>query len=373
MSDPAVARDALAAEIRASATSLARTARRPLLELSGGLDSSILAACLADRAADLSCVNIYSSASGGDERRYALAMADRIGAALHTVELDAGRVDLHHVAEIRSPLPTANLLHELIDATLIDELGATGADAFFSGGGGDNVFCHLATASPAADALLAGEGLDKVSRIVRDVARLNGCTIWTAAHYAVRKALRARFPHQPRRDLFMSADALANPPDLHRWLEGPQGALPGKREHAASIAFALWNNDVMERSRVAPVRYPLISQPAVELCLSIPSWMWVEGGQNRALAREAFRPVLPDIIVNRRTKGDLTGFMTDVFRKQRLAVRALLLDGRLAKEGVIDREAVEAAFSSEEPPDQMRCGALLTLAKAEVWARSWSA
>ncbi|WP_375208127.1 asparagine synthase-related protein [Hyphococcus sp.] len=362
----------LAAEIDACVAAWAAKSPRPLMELSGGLDSSIIAASLAKCGAGFECVNLYSTAPGGDERRYAQAVAARAGAPLRTVVMDGARADLRRVAAIRSPNPDGNLLHELIDEALIGACESAGADAFFSGGGGDNIFCHVSTASPAADRLLSGTGLGAFAQSVRDISALNDCSLWIAARYAVRKAMRARIAHQPCNDLFLSREALGSPPPLHPWFQGPPDALPGKREHVASVAFALWNADTTERSRVAPMRYPLMSQPVAELALRIPAWMWVRGGRDRAVARAAFGTALPDIVVNRRTKGDLTGFMTELYRCQRPLLQEILLDGALAKARIIDRVSVERRLSSEAFPRQRECGTLLALAKTDVWAQSWA-
>lgn len=367
------AADMLVAEIGACTDAMAGLDRRPLIELSGGIDSSIVAACLVKRAPAATCVNLYCNAPGGDERRYASAVVERIGVRLRVAALDGAEADLRRVPAIRAPDPDANLLHEMIDTVMIEELKAAGADAFFSGGGGDNVFCFLSTASPAVDALLSGAGLGAFRGAVLDIAALHGSSLWTAAGYALRKTLLGGAIRQPRRDAFITREVLSAPPALNPWCEGPDGALPGKREHLTSITFGLWNADATERSRVAPVRYPLLAQPVVELCLRIPSWLWVAGGRDRALARRAFANALPDIVVRRRTKGDLTGFMMETFRRQRSLVRELLLDGRLAKEGIIDRRSVEASLSSDGALDQVKRGTLLTLAKAEVWAQGWDA
>src|SRR3546814_15687375 len=78
-----------------------------------------------------------------------------------------------------------------------------------------------------------------------------------------------------------------------------------------------WSSDVCSsdlielypRSTAAPQITPLLSQPIVELCLSIPTWQWVRGGRDRAVARAAVADLLPALIAQRRTKGGQTGFL----------------------------------------------------------------
>ena len=75
---------------------------------------------------------------------------------------------------------------------------------------------------------------------------------------------------------------------------------------------------------------PLVSQPVMEACLAIPSWQWREGGFDRAVAREAFRKDLPDLIAWRRGKGGPDGFTAPDRRSFPPAIRERLLDGLLA-------------------------------------------
>src|SRR3546814_16146244 len=65
---------------------------------------------------------------------------------------------------------------------------------------------------------------------------------------------------------------------------------------------------------------PLLSQPIVELCLSIPTWMWISGGLNRAVARKAFEGRLPAIITRRTHKGGPGGFDLAIYRRNRAAL-----------------------------------------------------
>ncbi len=52
--------------------------RQPLVEISGGLDSAIVAACLAQSGIEPSCLNFWPAAGDPDERPYARAIADRL-------------------------------------------------------------------------------------------------------------------------------------------------------------------------------------------------------------------------------------------------------------------------------------------------------
>ena len=95
------------------------------------------------------------------------------------------------------------------------------------------------------------------------------------------------------------------------------------------------------------------------------------GGQNRALARAAFADLLPRSVLNRMSKAGPDSFIRGAFDRHRAVLRDLLLDGLLAKQGVIDRAAVEQAFTLETARRGSLVYRLLDLVEAENWSRSW--
>lgn len=249
---------------------------------------------------------------------------------------------------------------------------AGGHDACFSGTGGDNVFCALATAAPAADrAIATGFGLGTMQTLA-NLAAVHGCTLWTAARLAARQVLRARnVPDWPSDPRFLSSEAIPARMDAHPWLDEPAGSLPGTRAHIRSVMVAQAHMHGSERQRFAPLVLPLLAQPVVELCLAVPSWMWVAGGRERSVARRAFAGSLPHTIVRRRTKGTMTAYCGEIFLRNLPALRELLLEGGLAEQGIVDRAAIEAALSASGPlrgDDYFR---LLAMADVEAWAQSW--
>src|SRR3546814_14602438 len=72
------------------------------------------------------------------------------------------------------------------------------------------------------------------------------------------------------------------------------------------------------------------------LCLSIPTWQWVRGGRDRAVARAAVADLPPALIAQRRPKGGPTGFPRRVFNARAADAIRTLVDGRLMAAGVLD-------------------------------------
>jgi len=363
----------LRAEIMSCVGAWASRSRRIMLELSGGLDSSIIAAALREHGADFSCVTFATDDPAGDERRQARLVASKMGARLREVQLDAARASLAPRTRSLTPVPQAFPWRALIDGAVSGAIEEAGADALFSGGGGDNVFCYLTTAAPAADALRAfGPGL-RFARAAGDVADLHRASVWRAARYAVRKACSAKPKLWPRNEEFLMPGVAPASPPAHPWFAEAANIPPGKLEHAASIASAVGVSDGGERDLAVRLCYPLLSRPLIELCLKIPTWMWVEGGRNRAVARDAFADNLPPETIARRTKGDLTGLIAGIYRGRKAEIETLLMEGRLAREGILDRKAVSARMRDADPFRDASFTQLVTLAAVEGWVQSFDA
>jgi len=364
--------DALRDAIIQATKACARDTQSALLEMSGGLDSSIVAACLRIADIPVTCVSLWTSDAGGDERQYAQAVADHIAAPLHFVQLSVEDVDIADLSPIRKPRPLDHPLKRVSDLILEREGLARNADSYFSGSGGDYVLGYLTSSAPAADALIArGPGPTFVNAVA-DVAELNSCSVWKVGALASRRVLRRSARNAGAARAFLSVDIAAAPAvQMHPWLDAPRNAWPGKRETVDCLARCQGMREERDRRRVAPLKMPLLTQPVVETCLRIPSWMAVTGGRNRAVARDAFADHLPAKILKRRTKGNFTSFNAAIFERNRAILRDILLDGRMTGKGLLDERALDDFFSYPGPLTGDAYASILELASIELWTRRW--
>lgn len=352
--------------VRATARTLARPHESVLLELSGGLDSSILAAALRHQPR-LTALNLATQSEEGDERRYAGAVAGRFGIPLRTHCLEPA------LCLDTPPLrlfPGIDPVLRAIDRVVGAEAESAGADALMSGIGGDNVFCSLSTAAPVVDALLA-LGSRRAWSTLHDVARRTQCSLWTALRFAAVKWRRRNMAPpwvEDRRLLGDVADALV--PEPHPWLEAASGLPPGKVEHVRLLLAIHGALDAHPRGRNRPILRPYCAQPVMEACLPIPSWRWIAGGRDRAAARAAFATDLPTAVANRRTKGRLEGHYRATFELARGALEQLLLDGWLARNQILDSSKLAAALRADMPALDNRFYLLLLFASVELWVQS---
>jgi asparagine synthase (glutamine-hydrolysing) len=362
-----------AASIRDSAmatiAALVADAARPVLELSGGLDSSIVAACLHRAGIAFEAVNFVTRMPDGDERHYARIVARHLGVRLAELPEDGRPLQFAPppAALFRPGLsPVLQPLERARRAFAAANAGTT----FITGAGGDNIFCYLGTAAPILDSFSA-RGLAAALRTAQDVAELGECTVFKALRFAARKsAQRFTWRRWARDWRFLSVSAMAQRPDPHPWLAIPAGTRAGSIEHVKSIVRAQHFLS-SEYAFGDPVRHPLLNQPLMEACLSIPSWLWVKHGRNRSAARAAFADLLPEEIIQRRTKGRLESMCARSFQDNRLPLAALLLEGELDRRGLIDRPAIEAYLKRGGEPGDENYFRIFDLASLELWLRSW--
>jgi asparagine synthase (glutamine-hydrolysing) len=342
------------------------TADRVAVELSGGLDSSIVAAAMPG-SVDRTAIHMVTAAQDGDERRYAQLVIDRLGLNRHEVSL--GFSDIEIVAPPRrlTAKPTGVDHLSTLDRRLRGALMEVGADFALSGAGGDSVFCYLTSTAPILDAWQDG-GWSLSRSTISAIARISNVSEWDVLRHLSNRMLRRgkRKWSWPANDLLLgSAARRVTAPDASQL----DGLRRGKRAHVASILRSQGLFDSYERMAEGTMRYPLFSQPVVEACLRVPSWRWMEGGINRAVAREAFAGRLPEAIVWRTGKGRLDTLLIRAYDAARPAIRSLLMDGWLASHGMIDVDAVSAALAEPVTGASTTHSRIQSFADAELWCR----
>jgi asparagine synthase (glutamine-hydrolysing) len=369
--DPPRARQHLRASVERAVAGLIPRDILCLLELSGGVDSSILAAALAGHKANARAVTLVTDEREGDERIYARAVSIATGLPLDEVAV-TGAVNLARSASVRSARPGLPTTLSLADDLLADKARTETIGAFVSGAGGDCVFCSPASAAPAAD-VLRRFGVGRAAWSAVDaLARIHHASVWDVAKMAWRQARERTAQSQwPRTTGFLAQDALPTIAPVHPWLTEPADVLPGKRSHVRAILAALAHVEGYARHALAPSRFPLLSQPVVETALRIPSWLWIEQGRDRAVARTAYSGLLPATVLDRRTKGGLDSYALAMLDRNRSALQPFLLEGHVSRSGLLDRRRLEAALARQPRRGDADSYLLFPLIDAEAWTRAW--
>ncbi len=346
-----------------------------LIGVSGGLDSSIVAGAASRRAAALHCLTMIEDDAIGDERRYASILVKAIGVPLLEAHYDLGKVDIGRAVAPHHPWPHAPFYMQAITSVHEDLRREHQIDAFFSGNGGDNIFCSIRSASPFVDRFMAQgprHGLFDTLRGLSDLTGASGATILRHAWDRYRDCSRPRRLHRDTSGLSSAAIAeLDQPGPSHPWMEAPEGTPPGKAAHVRLLARAQRSIELYPRRSHPQHVAPLLSQPIVETCLTIPTWQWIEGGRDRAVARAAFKSVVPATLLSRTSKGGPGGFMQRIFQSNAEEAGDLLRNGLLARAGLLDLRILEGA-SQPTVEGFEQAQRILALCAAESWVRWWT-
>ena len=361
----------VSATTRMCAASRAERIQRAVLMLSGGMDSSILAAALVGAGVQVEALTLVTRDALGDERDYARAVCDHLGIVLHERQRDVERIDINWSSAAGLPRPSGRFMWQESLRHSHGLARETDAQAIFNGGGGDQVFCSLHSSNPVADALRTF-GLGKMAwRMAGILSEITQVPVATIMADGIRRAWLGKRSSGTPSDINMLCGPLTDPEnDDPR--PRPGKFLPGQEAHARMIGAGQSYVETLDPRSPSPIIAPLLSQPLVETCLRMPSWLWFGEGLNRYVARQAFASELPERVIFRHSKGTPDSFTAEIFETWRLQIRELLAEGELARQGVIDRAAVLEVLDDPRPPRDSRFRRVLQFAEAEAWAAGWA-
>ncbi len=339
-----------------------------LVEVSGGLDSAVVAAALGEAGrGTLLGLNYYGDRAEGDERRWARMVCERAGFPLleHPKPVTPV-VEADFAAFAACARPALNALDPDRDRHTAALAEATGASAIFTGNGGDALFFQHPTPLVAADYRRWRGRTGPKDPVLQEMARWLRRSVWSVQRHS-----RQGFAEPAASPLWgaRARDAVAAP--AHGWLAGGHDLPPAKSLQVQLIAASQAAFGVCRRGAAADLRHPLLSQPVMELCLAIPTWQHVAGGQDRALVRRAFSGALPDEVLQRRSKGALTSLYTRRAAASLEFLRAHLLDGVLVEAEVLDRRALDEALQADRLIWRADGARVMGAAMVESWVRRW--
>jgi asparagine synthase (glutamine-hydrolysing) len=272
------------------------------------------------------------------------------------------------------------LEHGRYEGELSERHGAAG---LFSGAGGDGVFFQARAELAVTDYLFQhgfGRGL---LRAAIDAARVSRKSIWPLLW----QALRARLG-KPRWDPIsqtkpferalvnseLVASVRCDTSFAHPWLtpDATQGVPPGILWHVMSVSLPPAYYSSFQRGPYPERTLPLLSQPLVELCLRLPTYLLITSGLDRALARRAFADDLPAEIVRRKAKGRADQHVRNILDANLEFVREMLLDGIMVRRGLLNRDVLETYLTRHRSPADFQYTEILQEHLCtEAWLRSW--
>ena len=382
--DPAQAITAVRETVKECVHAWASLHRSVVHNLSGGLDSSIVLGCLKSAPDNprITCIHYFTPDGNEDEREYARLVARHMDTELIECELDGAAARLEGLMGIRpAPKPwfyIYDLIHGPIEAGIMADKGAT---ASFSGAGGDGLFMQARADLAVPDFLRHFGFRPGVFGVALDAARINRSSIWPTLSAGVRRHWRrpsrnmiAEFG-DPRavipRDVIERARN--DPSLLHPWIRDAHDLTPGLTWQILSLTIPPQFYGSFAGAADTERTVVLMSQPLMEVCLRIPSYVWITGGRDRSIARRAFADVLPQAVVRRTQKGLIDRYNRKMIDESAVFMREMLLDGLMVKAGLLDRGKLEGFMSRDGSSASFEYNEVLRHHLCtEIWLRRWT-
>ena len=353
----------------------------------GGLDSSIMLACLAkaETRPDITAINFFTKSPRGEERFYSRQVAEKYNIPLVEIELDYRKVDISKVSQ------SNKLVNPL---GMFDCIGLTGdlltlakeqsAQALFYGVGGDNVFFQMPYNLGALDYTRRHGVFNKnFLRVTVEASRYGRKSLAKTLRDALREHISPAhcydyvygLIYEDRETPLINSEFIGKKDQkmfLHPLLIPKDQDLKGKYLHTlCSAFFSIEHYDHWDTEYYAERTHPYLTQPIVETCLRIPIWIMTLGGIDRGLARKAFQHDLPQDIVRRLSKGTPGEYYKDIYQHNVHHIRETLLDGLLVKEKILLRDKLEKALYNKDLFLRFTPYVILNYFGIEAWLRDW--
>jgi asparagine synthase (glutamine-hydrolysing) len=288
--DEAAAARRLMELLRASTRRMLGAEREVGVFLSGGLDSSLVAALLAEAGARVHLFTLDFGPPWDEEVEHAARVAAHLGRPLHRVPVGP--------REVSAALePTARALHQPFGDPVTVPLFLLGAAArgrvgtVFNGEGGDQLFGGWATKPMIAAEAYGGAGYSREAAYLATYHRFHGAEdrLLTPGARALLGTTDAGAWIRP------ALEAEGFPSLLHRLraanlrLKGAQNIAPRMAQLAAAHGLA--------------ARAPFLDRALAEWTFTLPPGLFLRGAEEKHLLKVAAAPLLPADVVWRPKRG----------------------------------------------------------------------
>jgi asparagine synthase (glutamine-hydrolysing) len=358
--------------------------------LSGGIDSSIVVAVMAQESSEpVRTFSVGFADDRYDERRYARLVAERYGTVHEEllVEPDAAELLPRLAASYDEPFGDSSALPTFI----VCEHARRFVTVALAGDGGDEVFggyeryrAHALAGRlrrlPPALPTVAARALRAVpsgrteerAQPFRAARFLETVGLAPAERYG---RLMEVFPAHTRAGLWTNEAlaAVGEPPTAGDLLgPPPSGGITGLQLLDARTYLPgdlLFKADIASMASSLELRAPFLDHELAELALGLPDALKQRGGRGKVALRRAFAADLPDEILRRGKRG----FGVPVSRwfrgELRELARGLLLDERSRRRGWFRPQAVETLLEEHAAGRRDNGPRIWSLVMLELWLR----
>jgi asparagine synthase (glutamine-hydrolysing) len=381
LDDPEAARRALHATVHNCVRFMAARHPSVLAQVSGGLDSSIVLGALSAMPGrpKITCYTFFMPDSVCDERRWARQAAERGGFQHVEVALEPRKLIYRDMPALAASTEPGSYFSHWQKGPVERELATRyGASTVFTGEGGDSAFCATSFVF-SVDHCLRRFGLGfRTFGIAARVATRRDRTVWNVLGNALRREMFGDSAAEGARSVEYYSRLVS--PELRRSGSRMPAPVAGSTMNFETLlrmgplAFvpSFYDLSTSHHDAAPDAASPLCAQPVVELCARIPVDVHFDGSLIRGLARKAFSRDVPQPILRRQWKDRPLLQLGEVIQRNLKFIREHLLEGRLAKERILDRGALERALGSSPSNSSAINSEIVSHLDLELWIRDSS-
>jgi len=188
-------------------------------------------------------------------------------------------------------------------------------------------------------------------------------------------AVRARFQNQIRLSSWLDHDFVKRM-KIDERLVLPKDPfnfkLPSRRIQSSRIWYIVMNiarGEYWEHAAYEKT-YPFLHRPLVEFLMNVPIDQKLRPDETRSLMRRALKDLLPQKILERRSKGATGEALCRGLANEWPRIRSLLVDSRLVRRGYVNGDELVQAFARARHGIEFNISGLLQALALEVWLRS---
>lgn len=365
-----------------------RSDRPVWAELSGGLDSSSIV-CMADRIIDAGDATTPRLETVSYIDNESTTFFDR--SFIRTVENVRQRAGHHlqsqkHWVSFVAPdqrfisKPNAGVCVEGTYTWLASEMEADNARVLLSGLGGDQVLWSTAEAAPELTDLVVQRQplrLHRQLKVWSQVLKqpylvvLGQETVVPLLPASLRSVLQRQLRPAP----WLSREFIKAGRIKERLLlpRDPFGfRLPSSRRQSSMIQFivsSIAEGECWEQS-TGDKTYPFLDRPLVEFLMSIPFEQKLRPHETRSLMRRALKDLLPEKVLQRRSKGIVGETFCRGLAEQWASLEPMLADARVCSRGYVEAKSFRWALDLARHGRKLETSTLLKTIALEIWLRS---
>lgn len=353
------------------------------LELSGGLDSSallILMKKVVPSTVNIICFNYFHPhVASSDERNYAAEVAQECNVELLCID-QSKALPLSMFPAHKSNKPSSFLLNEALNKAITSVAIKKNNYEFMSGQGGDHLFLAPPLVESLGDYFLA-KGIRGIGAKIGEISAYYRTPFFNTIGQSL-KALFAYYRSKTDHVLanteieeWMNASFLAYiDPTIHQapFWKRLQQVYPAKARHIYDIYNALLYTDQGYRIEGKSVINPFLSQPFVELVLSIPTYELYKKEHDRSPFRNAMGKISQAQSIWRKDKGETTGITIFALNSNYKYICELLLEGKFARHNLINKDKLYDHLNHSKNGKSFNLWPLMNLISVELWFESWN-